>query len=463
MRAAFSLVCLSLAGAQNQHALVLQHATVIDGTGAHPRQNQTVVISGTRILAIGASERIRVPDGAQMIDGSGKYVIPGLWDMHVHMRGSMLGDRDNFIEENEDLLPLYLAQGVTGVREMGGDMVETVLKWRKEIAEGRRQGPRIVTCGPKLDGSKPTWPGSIPITTPAEAVAAVRHVKEIGAEFVKVYNTLPNIPRDAYFAILGEAKKQGLRVTGHLTQDIRFAEAAEAGQDFEHIQSLLRACTTRELELAAGMWQTTIDNFDPGSAKALVGLLVHYGTWVTPTLDVSFAMANPAATPDPRTQYLPAAYLDTWLDRRRDPRNVSRPVTPRALLDAQHKKSSELTKLLHDGGVPLLAGSDTGASNGHKYPGFSLHDELARMVEAGLSPSQALQTATWNAAKWQGRLESLGSIESGKLADLVLLDANPLDDIRNTKKIHAVVANGTWFDRARLDAMMATAKRKAQH
>jgi imidazolonepropionase-like amidohydrolase len=138
-------------------------------------------------------------------------------------------------------------------------------------------------------------------------------------------------------------------------------------------------------------------------------------------------------------------------------------VTTRALLDAQHKKGSELTKLLHDGGVPLLAGSDTGASNGHKYPGFSLHDELARMVEAGLSPSQALQTATWNAAKWQGRLESLGSIERGKLADLVLLDANPLDDIRNTKKIRAVVANGTWLDRARLDAMMAAAKLKAQH
>src|SRR5262249_46286841 len=162
-----------------------------------------------------------------------------------------------------------------------------------------------------------------------------------------------------------------------------------------------------------------------------------------------------------RRQYLSARYLATWNDRARDTRQQA-PPSPASILQASHKKSSELTRLLHDAGVPMLAGSDTGASNGEKYPGFSLHDELQRMVEAGLTPAEALRTATWNAAKWQGRLESMGSVERGKLADLVLLDANPLDDIRNTAKIQGVVANGQWLDRSRLDAMLDEVRRKSR-
>jgi len=149
--------------AEQERAIVVHQVTVIDGTGSPARPNQTVVISGGRIAALGDSGRVRIPKDARPLSGTGKYLIPGLWDMHVHMRGSRLGNQDSLVHENEALLPVYLANGLTGVREMGGDMVDSVLQWRDEIAKGHRQGPRIVTWGPKLDGPKPTWPGSIPV------------------------------------------------------------------------------------------------------------------------------------------------------------------------------------------------------------------------------------------------------------------------------------------------------------
>ena len=211
------LCCAGVLEAADRKILAIEKITVIDGRGSVARPNQTILITDSKISAAGDSRQIRVPRGAVVIDGSGKFVIPGLWDMHVHMRGSMLGNKGSFSAENEATLPLYLVNGVTGVREMGGDMVDTVLRWRKEIREGRRVGPRIVTCGPKLDGSKPAWPGSIPVTSQEEARATVQRVKTIGGEFVKIYNGAPNIPRDAYFAILTEAKRLGLRATGHLT------------------------------------------------------------------------------------------------------------------------------------------------------------------------------------------------------------------------------------------------------
>jgi hypothetical protein len=206
---------------QTPPTLAIIHATVIDGTGGPAQSNRTVLILNDRIMSVGVGAGVSFPKSTQVVDASGKYLIPGLWDMHVHMRGSSSGSSPDFSSENAALLPLYLANGVTGVREMGGDLVADVLKWRSQVLSGELLGPHIVTCGPKLDGPRPEWPGSIAITTPEEVRAAVRRVKAIGADFVKVYNEVPNIPREAYLALLDEAKQQQfpgkLGMPGHVT------------------------------------------------------------------------------------------------------------------------------------------------------------------------------------------------------------------------------------------------------
>ena len=240
VRALGRCVCalLFLAGgvlfAQVAQPLLIRHATVIDVTGRPAELDRAVLIEHHRITVVGASASVPVPEGAQVIDATGKYLIPGLWDMHIHMRGSLKDSKVDFVKENEAVLPLYVVNGITGVREMGGDMADAVMRWRSEVEGGERLAPRIATCGPKLDGPKPEWPGSIAISTPDEGRAAVRRVKAMGAEFVKVYNEVPNIPREAYLAILDDAKHQNLRVTGHVPLTLTVEEVSKAGQNIEH-------------------------------------------------------------------------------------------------------------------------------------------------------------------------------------------------------------------------------------
>ncbi len=222
--------------------IYITHVTVIDTRSGEEDRDRTVVISGNRILDIKDTKQIKPPAGGNIIDATGKYLIPGLWDMHVHIRGSIIGSTSNLAGENEAILPLYLTNGVTGIREMGGDLVDLVLQWRADVESGKRVAPRIVTCGPKLDGAKPLYPGSIPITTPEDARIAVRRVKAMGVDFVKVLDTSPNIPHDAYLALLDEAKRQHLPVTGHVALTVTVAEVSDWGQNIEHTTYLARLC-----------------------------------------------------------------------------------------------------------------------------------------------------------------------------------------------------------------------------
>jgi imidazolonepropionase-like amidohydrolase len=442
-------------------AVVFDQVTVINGTGAPAVTGMRVVVEGERIVAVG--KRVRAPQGARVIDGSGKYLIPGLWDMHVHMRGGA-----EAIPDNEAFLKLYLANGVTGVREMGGDLVETVLRWRGEIASGDRLGPRIATSGPKLDGPKPAWPGSIPVATPEEGRKAVQAVKALRADFVKLY--FSRIERDTYEAILAEAKTQRLPVTGHLALDVSVWDASELGQHIEHAAHyLLPACSPQEDELrrqvqatgetdgpvAAAQFRTrTLDSFTPERAAALAARLAANHTWVTPTLAVSRTlrtMGTKDYATDPRRRYIYPRIWGSW-----NPESGRRRIPTEQVLrqaEEREKKFAELLALLRQAGVGLLAGSDTGASNNYVFPGWSLHEELGLLVEAGLTPLEALQTATRNAGRYLG-LEA-GTVEKGKSADLVLLEANPLEDIRNTQRIAGVMARGKWLDRAALDGLLA--------
>jgi imidazolonepropionase-like amidohydrolase len=449
---------------QTPPTLAIIHATVIDGTGNPPLTNRTVLIQNDRIVSVSPATGVQFTKSTQVVDASGKYLIPGLWDMHVHMRGSRIVSSPDFADENAALLPLYLANGVTGVREMGGDLTADVLKWRARILSGEQLGPRIVTCGPKLDGPLPEWPGSIAISTPAEARSAVRHVNAIGADFVKVYNEVPNIPRAAYLALLDEAKQQHLRVTGHVPLTLTVAEVSDAGQDIEHYSEYLAGCIRNERALKAdlladrmggGEYESeVVHGYNQNVARALFSKFAANHTWVTPTLVIAhqLATANKSrSSPDPRLKYLTPRWLATWNDREEEADKLDK---------LRYRQGLDSVRSMQQLGVSLLAGSDTGASNPGTFPGFSLQDELAYLVQAGLTPMEALQCATLNAAAWLGRRDDLGTIEAGKLADLVLLDANPLRDIHNIRRIRAVVFNGKLLDRGRLDQMLAAVRNR---
>lgn len=445
--------------------------TVIDATGAAAQPDMTVIIEKDRIQAVGKTGAIPIPQEAQgqaqvqIIDASGKFLIPGLWDMHTHMAyiNAFPGGRDIF-------LPLLIAHGVTGVRDIGGDLA-SLIQWRQEVSAGTRIGPRIIASGPMLDGPQPPFPQSIAIKNPAEGRRAVQELKQQGADFIKVQSL---IPRDAYFAVMEEAQQHGLPVAGHVPDQITAAEAAEAGQrSIEHPFGLLRGSSTQEEALThelsifdlfekEGGTQRILDSYSVEKADTLFARLANKGTWYCPTfiwMRGLWHIDENTFADDPRLKYIPAKWLKNWRERK-DILLKERSSEDIAMGKQFFHKQFELTKRLHQAGVRILAGTDTPAPS--IFPGSSLHVELALLVEAGLTPLEALQTATRNPAEYLDQLEILGTIQAGKLADLVLLEANPLEDITNTQKISAVIVGGKLYAHQALQALRASAMTAAQ-
>jgi imidazolonepropionase-like amidohydrolase len=458
--------------AEQTNSLAFIHVTVIDATGRPPLLDRTVIVVGDRIRTIGKFSKTKLPKSATVIDARGKYMIPGLWDMHVHFRGGPA-----LIPDNEASLSVFLANGITGVREMGGDIAETVFRWRAEIANGTRLGPRILTSGPKVDGPKPAWPGSIPVTDPASARAAVDKVKAMGSDFVKIYAI--DFPRDVFAALIDEARKQGLNVGGHLSlMTMTIRDAINGGVRFvEHVEIfVLGGCSRSEKQLndefarrdsKPPMGLLELQNryaqtYDEAWARELVAELIQHDVWVTPTLAVmrqSESVGRVDYEQHPERKYIFPGMWQTW-----DPKLGRRhPLTDDQLkrLELVHEKTTTLVKLMQSSGVGLLAGSDSGASNNFTFPGWTLHRELELLVEIGLSPMEALQTATRNPARFLGELLRNGTVEPGKTANLVLLTANPLEDVRNTRKIDAVVLNGKLLTRTHLDNLLQDVAAKA--
>jgi imidazolonepropionase-like amidohydrolase len=435
-------------------ALAITGVSVIDATGALARPGMTVVVAGDRITAVGKSGDVREPQGARVVDGNGKYLIPGLWDMHVHTAGP-------------SYLPLYLANGVTGVRDMHALDPDFVLGMRRLVQEGKQPGPRIVAAGPLVDGPKPFVPGSLVAADAGQGREAVRKLKQMGADFVKVYT---KVPREAYLAIVDEAKKQGLPFAGHVPESVSAAEASDLGQkSIEHLTGVALACSEKEdelrrevlaalakvdnsaaMELVGRIGARAADSFSDTKARALYARFVSNGTWQVPTLTVLRSLANlddPKFTADPRVKYMPPDLIHSYWSLRLAPEAA-------AALKSWYRRYAGLVQSMHRAGVPFLAGTDT--TNPFVFPGFSLHDELALLVaEGGFTPLEALQAATRDPARFLGWEKDLGTVEPGKLADLVLLDADPLADIHNTAKIAAVVANGRLLPRRELDRMLA--------
>jgi imidazolonepropionase-like amidohydrolase len=442
----------SSVGQSPTHSVLIIHdVTIIDGTGAPAQPHRTVIVRDGKIEAIDSSGMGfagKLP--GTHVDGSGRFLIPGLWDMHVHM---VFGDW--FPRGKEVTLPLFVANGITGVRDMGGDL-EVLQQWRKEISAGTLVGPRIVMSGPMLDGPQPRFPSSIAIKTPEDGRRAVDDLKRRGADFIKLQSL---IPRDSVFAIADEAKKQGISFVGHVPDTVRASEASNAGQkSFEHLIGIFEGSSPLEDEFLKGTKTEGkfLSTYDPKRAEALFALLAKNQTWQCPTLiwerggnlidQTDFAH-------DARAKYAPAYWKDvTW---KRFTEQITREFNTDDLATRKRFVENELevVNAMHRADIPFLAGTDT-PPGVYIFPGFSLHEELQRFVAAGFTPLEALQTATLNPAKFLGLDDRLGTIEKGKLADLVLLDANPLEDIANTERIAGVVANGRYFSRADLDRML---------
>jgi imidazolonepropionase-like amidohydrolase len=432
-------------------AVVIAHVTVIDPAGGALHRDWSVAVEGDRIAYAGPASTIRVPPSAQVVDGSGKFLIPGLWDMHIH---TFFGD---WVPGGREVtLPLLLANGVTGVRDMGSDL-EPILKARADLAAGRQIGPRLVTSGPMLDGPKTPFPATIVITSPEVGRASVDLLTDKGVDFIKIQSL---VPRDAYFAIADEAKKRKIVFAGHVPDQIRAVEASNAGQkSFEHLIGVFEGSSTAEDALLEGKKgpEKFLATYDSKKEAALIALLAKNQTWQCPTL--LWELGGWLVDVFDISQYMEIRYApDSWRDKTW-PR-FKADMTKSYITDPLdvRKKFVEhelgIVKRLRKAGVPFLAGTDTPAGVGI-VPGWSLHRELERFVAAGFTPLEALQTATVNPAKFLDRAKDFGTVEKGKMADLVLLDANPLDDIANTRKIAAVVSNGRYLSRGDLDKILA--------
>lgn len=446
-----------------RQTLAFTHVTVIDATGAPPLGDMTVVIEGDQITGLAKTGRVTVPRGSRVVDAKGKFLIPGLWDMHAHISYS-------------HFLKLNIANGVTGLREMGGSPAEfeAVREQRKRIAEGELLGPRIVAAGIVVDGPRQmSRPKSLYVTGDREGREAVDSLKKLGADFVKVYSMLP---RDGYFAIAAEAKHQGLTFAGHLPASVSASEASDAGQkSLEHLFGVLASCSSIEAQLTAetkaAIEKSGISGFVTAEIAAQLkalrsydqrtaaALFVRNGTWQVPTLT---GWKNLAAADDRhlindyRNRYIPRERREAWKSQRD---GLLKSLPAESFKGGLIQKQFEVVRAMQSAGVGIMTGTD---SAGHYlYPGFSLHEELALLVKAGLTPMEALQAATRNPAKYLGLLERLGTVEKDKIADLVLLDANPLLSIRNTQKIAAVVVGGRLIAKPALEQLLNEAESEA--
>jgi len=454
--------------AQNQlpagPALVLANVTVIDATGARARRGQTIVVEGDRIQEIGDALKVRAPKGAKIINARGLFVIPGMWDMHVH------------IWETDRTFPMFIANGVVGVRNMGGHL-DDLKRWREQVARGELLGPQMVISGPLVDGLNPAHPDhAMVVHDPAEGRATVGYLKQSGVDFVKVFD---NLTRDEYYAIADEAKKLGLPFAGHLPQGVSASDASEAGQiSIEHLLGSLEESSKHydEIQLLKGIpvrgpagdaarslsiLKLEIQGFDPRITKGLAAVFVKNGTWQVPTLVARRSMAflnQDSALKDPRLASIGLQDRKEWAALR-DRLVKSNPPEFWAMHLAAYQDELNIAREFHKDGVLMLGGTDAGGPP-YVYPGIDLHDELAALVGVGFTPMQALQSVTQNAAQFLGRSD-FGTLASGKSADMVLLAANPLVDIHNTRRIRAVVLRGRYLNRAALDAMLAHAKASA--
>ncbi|MEU3353637.1 amidohydrolase family protein [Streptomyces sp. NPDC037389] len=453
--------------------LLLTHTTLIAAPGTRgPEQDMTVVVRDGSIVTVGRTAEVPVPHGARVMDLSGKYVIPGLVDMHTHSHGPA-----------ELVAPLYVLTGVTTVREMWG--TPAVRAGRDRVEQGDFPGPRWVIASTLVDGRPSLWTDDaspVPVVeagTEAEAREAVRRIKEEGADFIKVYSRLT---REVYLALADEARRRGIPYAGHCPDAVSVTEASDAGQrTIEHLHPLLTATSSEQSTLRREMedglkvdptdtgsisrcrrWFRRVHqleslaarSYDPERADRVFDRLAANGTHVTPTLGIHHVMERQDTLPKraPEWVHLPSWLTGAWPSQLEELMG-GRTEQEYANVRDVNVHHTRIVGELHRHGVPLLAGTDSGAP--YLVPGFALHQELEHLTLAGLGAAHALRAATTTPAHALGLEALLGTIEPGKAADLVVLDADPLDDIRNTRRVDSVVTRGHLIDRAERRRLLA--------
>ncbi len=437
--------------------LAIANVTIIDVANGRKLPNMTVLIKDGRIEKIAASSAATVPADYSLVDGRGQFLLPGLWDMHMHIIG-----------EPMLYFPLFLANGVTGIRYMGGTIMPG--EWRtlqEKIAAGQIPGPRVYAGSPILDGPKPAWPGSIAVADAEAGKRIAAEMKEQGAEFLKVYTFLP---RDAYRAIGETANKLGIPFDGHVPLLVSIQEAIRSGQRcIEHLDGILPAASRRCSELEAlqdagdtqalidsPAFSTMLEDYDESRAEELFAAMKERMVWQVPTLQVFHGLLlqrEPGnSSPYPESKYV-SPLLRNFFGWQLPDQDPARTRRERQYFAGWLSRAKRIVLRLQRLGVPLLAGTDTPYVN--CVPGFSLHEELRLLVAAGLTPLQALQAATIHPARFMGRSSDLGTVETGKCADLLLLAADPLHDIANTRRITAVIFAGRLLTAEQIQASLS--------
>lgn len=445
------LTCAVCNKSSQAQRLVIENTNIVNVANGTILKGAHVVIEKDRIVRI---HKNKENYAGEVVDGTDKFLIPGLWDMHTHNWNS------------EQFFPLLIANGVTGIRDMSGDMTK-IKQWREDIRSGKIIGPVIFASGPIVDGPKPVWPGSVALKSPYQVHFKIDSLKKnVGVDFIKVYSLLP---REVYFKLAKEASKQKVSFQGHIPDEVSILEAAKAGQKSqEHlINFILEASDSLDyikqiakVSAAAGVRNSStklkmmIRTFNGNRLTNLTNELAKYDSWICPTLTVNRSIGrlrDTTFTNDKRLHYVMPSLKAMW-----NPANDFRFKNLDDEYFQLNRKFFELqlkvVKQLQQSGVKLLAGTDF--PNPYCFPGFSLHDELQLMVLAGLTPLKALQTATLNPALFFEITHDYGTVEEGKIANLILLDKNPLENISNTKLIAAVFVNGKHLKKEVLDKML---------
>lgn len=432
---------LSVAGAlpcapaqADEQALVFTHVSVLSMDADEVLIDHGVVVRGDRIASIGpmdGEDALEIPAGATVVDGTGKWLMPGLADMHVH-------------SWREHELPVFLAYGITTVRNMFGAPLH--LGWRDEVARGERVGPTIYTAGPIVDGNPPVWPGSSVATTMEDAVDVVLAQHEAGYDFIKVYARLP---MDAYAAIVGTADELGMPVMGHVPAAVGLSEVLLAGQvTIEHLDGYDIALAPAGVVPSFGVFPKV----DPADLERVAQATAEAGTWNCPTLVVYDKMVGPqgieAELAKPGMRYVTDASIAGW----RASANGRGGDAYADMVQGSSATRDNIVAALHAAGARIVLGTDYG--NPLLAPGYSVHEELANFVGAGLTPFEALRTGTVEAAACMGDEDEFGRVAVGLRADLLLLSNNPLEHLDGATRPDGVMARGRWYSRDTLDAML---------
>ncbi|GAA3959706.1 amidohydrolase family protein [Hymenobacter antarcticus] len=449
--------------------VVINHVTLVDVLTGQLTPNQVVAISRGKIVEVQPADKDSYA-ARQYVNGNGRYLIPGLWDMHVHFRGG-----DSLAAANKKSLALFLAHGVTTVRDAGGDLTPSIFQWRQAMDAGQLAGPRIFTSGPKIDGPKAYWPGSLEVETPAQIRRALDSLQRLKVDYVKIYDS--KISGAAYLETIRLAQRRGLKTTGHMPYSVTLGEAVKRGLDAtEHLYYVFKACSGKEDSLTAlvrnslktpkplglfAVLPAVYDTYSPAAAARTFALMARHRTAVVPTLHIGKTLTELPENDHAQDSLL--AYIDPKIQATYQRRLASARQQSLATRNFNQKLEAKFLSLIPQmqaAGVPILAGSDSGPFNSFIYPGASLQEELLLLVQAGLTPLQALQAATINGARFMGVAERTVAIAPGRDADLVLLTGNPLENIANIKNIDAVISRGKAYPAATLTSLMRSIRNR---